>query len=337
MAWLDVGIDLGTSNILASDSRREIIIKEPSIIARKIRTGEIFAIGAEVHKMLGRTPGTIEIIRPLSEGVVSNFHMTEVLIRHLLRKIHYNQLLKPRVCVCVPSGITGVESNAVVDAAVAAGARKVYLIEEPVAAALGAGVDISLPIGRLIVDIGGGTSDTAVLSFNGIVCKSSIRVAGIRFDDAIMKYLRSTYNLLVGERTAEAIKMDIGSVNPEDDDPECFAKGRDLISGLPKQVVVRRSELVPVLLEVAELIIRDVQSVLEKTPPELAGDIRDGGIIMTGGGALLHGLDKLMAVETRSRVIVAENAVECVAVGTARSFAYLDTLYDVFPNMPRPH
>lgn len=336
MAWLDVGIDLGTSNILASDSKREIIIREPSMVALKPRTGEIFKIGTDVQKMVGRTPGTIKIIRPLSEGVVSDFRMTEALIRHLLRKIHYNQLLKPRVCVCVPSGITGVESNAVVDAAIAAGARKVYLIEEPVAAALGAGVDISLPVGRLVVDIGGGTSDTAVLSFNGVVCKSSIRVAGVRFDDAIIKYFRSTYNLLIGEKTAEAIKIEIGSVYPDSDDPECFAKGRDLISGLPKQVLVRRSELAPVLLEIAELIVRDVQSVLEKTPPELAGDIRDGGIILTGGGALLHGMDKLIALRTRSGVVIADNAVECVAVGTARSFAYLDTLHDVFPNMSQP-
>lgn len=336
MAWLDIGIDLGTSFILASDSKREIIIREPSMVALKTRTGEIFEIGSDVYKMVGRTPGTIEIVRPLYEGVVSNFHMTEMLIRHLLRKIHYNQLLKPRLCVCVPSGITEVESNAVVDAAIAAGARKVYLIEEPVAAALGAGVDISQPVGRLIVDIGGGTSDTAVLSFNGIVCKSSVRVAGIRFDDAIIKYFRSTYNLLIGEKTAEAIKIEIGSVYPQGDDPECFAKGRDLISGLPRQVRVRRSELAPILLEVAGLIIRDVQSVLEKTPPELAGDIRDGGIILTGGGALLHGLDKLMAEETRSGVIIADNAVECVAMGTARSFEYLDTLYDVFPNMSHP-
>lgn len=333
MASLDIGIDLGTATILASDSRREIIIREPSVVAIKRKTGEILGIGDDVINMIGRTPGTIEIIRPLSEGVISNYRMTEVLIRHLLRRINYNQLLKPRVSVCVPSGITEVESQAVIDAAIAAGARKVYLIEEPVAAAIGAGVDISLPKGNLIVDIGGGTCDVAVLSFNGIVCKNSIRVAGNNFDDAITKYMRSRYSLLIGEKTAEQIKIDIGSLSRDSEDLECYAKGRDLISGLPKQFTIRRSELVEPLSEVAESITRAVQSVLEKTPPELVGDIRESGIVMTGGGALLHGLDELLSSEMRANAYVAENAVECVAVGTARSFAYLNRLYDGFAHM----
>lgn len=282
--------------------------------------------------MVGRNPAAIEIIRPLSQGVISDYRMTEVLIRHLLRRINYNDLLKPRVSVCVPSGITRVESNAVVQAALSAGARKVYLIEEPVAAAIGAGVNLSLPRGRFIVDIGGGTSDMAVLSFNGIVCKSSIRVAGNDFDEAVTKYIRAKYALLIGEKTAEQIKVGIGSIAPEQtfDDPEMVAKGRDLVSGLPKQVTVRRSELHAPLMEVAEPIVRTVQQVLEKTPPELAADIREDGMILTGGGSLIHGLDALLTRETRVTATAAENAVECVAQGTAGSFDYLDKLYDGF-------
>jgi rod shape-determining protein MreB len=225
-----------------------------------------------------------------------------------------------------------VESNAVVDAALSAGARKVYLIEEPVAAAIGAGVDLSLPRGRLIVDIGGGTSDMAVLSFNGIVCKNSIRVAGNDFDEAVTKYIRAKYSLLVGEKTAEQIKMGIGSLDPDGpgEDPEMEAKGRDLVSGLPKQVTVRRSELFEPLMEVAEPILRTVQQVLEKTPPELSADIREDGMVLTGGGSLIHGLDALLSRETRVNAKAAENAVECVAQGTAGSFDYLDKLYDGF-------
>jgi rod shape-determining protein MreB len=331
MPTLDIGIDLGTTTILASDRKRKVIVREPCVIALRRKSGEVLKIGSEVLKMVGRNPATIEIVRPLSQGVISNYRMTEVLIRYLLRRINYNDLLKPRVSVCVPSGITRVESNAVVDAALSAGARKVYLIEEPVAAAIGAGVDLSLPRGRLIVDIGGGTSDMAVLSFNGIVCKSSIRVAGNDFDEAVAKYIRAKYSLLVGEKTAEEIKMAIGSVDPEEeDDPEMQAKGRDLVSGLPKQVTVRRSELLAPLMEVAESILRTVQQVLEKTPPELAADIREDGMILTGGGSLIHGFDKLLSRETRVTATAAENAVECVAQGTAGSFDYLDKLYDGF-------
>ncbi len=333
MASLDIGIDLGTSTILASDSRREIVIREPSVVAVKRKTGEIISIGEEVYKMIGRTPGTIQIIHPLEDGVISDYHMTEVLIKHLLRKINYNQLLKPRISVCVPSGITEVESKAVLQAAVAAGARKVYLIEEPVAAAIGSGIDISLPIGNLIVDIGGGTTDVAVLSLNGIVCKHSIRVAGNKFDEAIVKYMRAKYNLLIGEKTAEQIKIEIGSVFPDGNEVEYYAKGRDLIGGLPKQILITRKELVPTLRDVAVAVVRAVQFVLEKTPPELVGDIRDNGIVMTGGGCLLHGLDKMLEIGTKVRAAVAENCIECVAVGTARSFAYLDTLNDGFAHL----
>ncbi len=332
MPSLDIGIDLGTTTILASDRRQKVIVKEPCVIALRKKTGQVLKIGSEVLKMVGRNPATIEIVRPLSQGVISDFRMTEILIKHLLSRINYNSLLKPRVSVCVPSGITKVESNAVMDAALSAGARKVYLIEEPVAAAIGAGVDISLPRGRLVVDVGGGTSDVAVLSFNGIVCKNSVRVAGNDFDDAVVKHMRGKYSLLIGEKTAEQIKMTIGSVNPvqNEEDPEMQAKGRDLVSGLPKQVTVRRSELYEPFMEIAEPIIRTVQLVLERTPPELAADIREDGMVLTGGGSLIHGFDELMTVRTRVAARAAENAVECVAQGTAGSFEYLDKLYDGF-------
>jgi len=333
---LDIGIDLGTSTILVSDSKREKIIKEPSVVAVRKRTGEILGIGADVYRMLGRTPDTIQVVRPLEDGVISDFRTTEILIKHLLHKINYNQLVKPRICVCVPSGITGVESNAVINAAAAAGARKVYLIEEPVAAAIGAGVDLSKPAGNLVVDIGGGTCDIAVLSFNGIVCKTSLRVAGNKFDEAIVKYMRTNYNLLIGEKTAENIKIELGSVYPGGEEVEGYAKGRDLVTGLPKQVLLRRSELIEPLLDIATVIIREIQSLLEKTPPELAGDIRENGIVMTGGGAMLDGLDELITRNTRARAYVAENAVESVAIGTARSFAYLDKLYDGFAHIAPP-
>lgn len=333
MASLDIGIDLGTSTILASDSERQMIIKEPSVVAIDHRYEQIIGIGVEVEKMIGRAPGYIEVIRPLQDGVISDYKMTEALIRHLLRQICYNQLLKPRVTVCVPSQITDVESQAVIDAAVAAGARKVYLMEEPVAAAIGAGIELSRPDGNLIVDIGGGTTDVAALSLNGIVCKASLRVAGKEFDEAIIKYMRSAYALLIGEKTAEYLKMEIGSVYPGNEDKEASAKGRDLMTGLPRQIPVRRSELMPILGEVAVQIVRAVQGVIEQTPPELVGDFRTNGMVLTGGGALLDGFDKLLAHGTRMPARVAENAVECVAVGTARSFDYLGKLFDGFINV----
>lgn len=330
MASLDIGIDLGTFSIIASDSTRGIVVKEPSVVAVNRRTGAIIGIGTEVYKMIGRTPGNIEVIRPLSDGVISDYKMTEVLISYLLKKMCTNTILRPRVTICVPSGITDVESQAVIDAAVSAGARKVYLIEEPVAAAIGAGVELALPNGNLIVDIGGGTCDIAVLSLNGIVCKTSLRVAGQKFDEAIIKYIRSAYNVLIGEKTAEALKIDVGSVYRDSGERIADAKGRDLLSGLPKKIQIRRSELYPVLHEVAVQIVRAVQSVLEKTPPELVGDIRSNGIILTGGGSLIDGLCALMEAGTRVPTKIAENPVDCVAIGTSKSFAYLDKLFDGF-------
>ena len=330
MASLDIGIDLGTYSIIASDCTRGIVVKEPSVVAINSRTGAVIGIGADVYKMIGRTPGHIQVVRPLLDGVVSNYKMTEVLIDFLLKRICRNTILRPRVTVCVPSSITEVESQAVIDATVAAGARKVYLIEEPVAAAIGAGIELSRPNGNMVVDIGGGTCDIAVLSLNGIVCKTSLRTAGQEFDEAIIRYLRSEYNLLIGEKTAEELKMQIGSVFEGAPDCTAEAKGRDLLSGLPKKIMLHRAQLYPALREVADMLIHAVQEVLERTPPELVGDIRDNGIILTGGGALIHGLCDLMTEGTRVDTRIAERPEECVAIGTAKSFAYLDTLFDGF-------
>jgi len=330
VASLDIGIDLGTAVIVATDADYTHTLREEAVVAVDARTGKVLAIGDEVRNMIGRTPPHIRVIRPLVGGVVSDFDTTEILIKYLLKKICTNAFVKPRVCICVPSGITSVESQAVIDAAVSAGARKVFLIEEPVAAAIGAGMDISQPNGNLIVDVGGGTTDIAVLSLNGIVCKTSLKSAGMEFDEALIRYMRGRYNLLIGNRTAQEIKMEIGSVDPDSEDAAADIKGRHLLNGLPRKMSIRRSELVSVYEPVAQNIIKAVQGVLEKTPPELVGDIRDNGIVLTGGGAQLGGLDVLMEKRTKTKCNIAENPQDCVAIGTARSFKYLTTLYDGF-------
>lgn len=330
MASLDIGIDLGTSVVIATDSMRSLTLREPAVVAVNTRTGEILSIGADVYKMIGRTPPHIQVVHPIEDGVISDLGMTEAIIRHLLKKLCSNLLIKPQVSICVPSAITNVESRAVINAAVSAGARKVHLIEEPVAAAIGAGIDLSRPVGNLIVDVGGGTTDIAVLSLNGIVRKTSLKIAGNKFDDALVRYVRAKYNILIGQRTAERVKMEIGSVDPEAEELATDVKGRDILSGLPRKAEMRRSETVPALLETAEGIARAVQSVLEKTPPELVGDIRQNGLIMTGGGALLNGLDKLLSMRTKVEARLAENPQECVAIGTAKSFEYVDVLFDGF-------
>ena len=330
MASLDIGIDLGTCSIYAIDSARSKILREPSVVAVDRRSGKVMGTGQAVYDMIGKTPEYIEVIHPLQDGVISDFGMTEVLIRHLLRKITDNQLLKPRVCLCVSSAITNVESQAVIDATVSAGARKVYLIEEPVAAAIGAGIDLSLPVGNMIVDVGGGTTDIAVLSLNGIVCKTSVKVAGQAFDEALAKYVRNKYNLLIGERTAERIKIEIGAVC--DDMGEAFVdvKGRDLISGLPKKVVMHRSETLQALREPMDQILTAVVSVLERTPPELAADIRESGLLLTGGSVQLTGFAQAIERRTKVPARVVDDPERCVAIGTALSFQYLGKLYDGF-------
>jgi len=327
---LDIGIDLGTCSIYASDTSRTSIIREPSLVAIDKRTGKVMGAGQDVYEMIGKTPGHIEVVHPLRDGVISDFAMTEVLIKHMLKRSTDSFLLKPRVCLCVPSSITNVESQAVIDATIAAGARKVYLIEEPVAAAIGAGVDVSRANGNMIVDVGGGTTDIAVLSLSGIVCKTSVKVAGHAFDEALIKYLRAKYNLLIGEPTAERIKMEIGSVYEGSSEAVTGAKGRDLISGLPKKVMLRRSETWQVLKEPMAQILTAIVSVLERTPPELAADIRTNGVILTGGGVLINGFDRAVAQRTKIPARIAEDPERCVAYGTAMSFEYLDKLYNGF-------
>ena len=295
MASNDIGIDLGTATVIIYDSQAGLLLKEPSVIAVDTRNGNIIAVGSEAHEMLGRTPDRIRAQMPLMDGVISDFEATRAMIDRFIKKVYHNSLIKPRVMICVPGGITGVEANAVVSAAINAGARKVFLIEEPVAAAIGAGLDITKPEGNMVLDIGGGTSDIAVLSLSGVVCKSSVRMAGRKFDEAIVKYIRKKYNLLIGERMAENAKIACGSVCvTPDEECEIGVKGRNLNTGLPGKQVVTRSEIYEALIGPVEMIVTEVRRILEITPPELAADIHRNGIVMTGGGALLHGLDRLI-------------------------------------------
>jgi len=330
VAALDIGIDLGTCSIYAMDHSGNTILREPSVVALDKRTGKIIDAGSKVLDMVGKVPGHIEVVHPLRDGVISDFSMTEVLIKHLLKKITNNQLLKPRVCLCVPSSITGVEVQAVIDATMSAGARKVYLIEEPVAAAIGAGLDLSQPYGNMIVDVGGGTCDIAVLSLNGIVCKASLKVAGHTFDEALIKYARQRHNLLIGVPTAERIKIEASAVGQGFGHAVALAKGRDLVSGLPKKVEITRQDTIIALAEPLAQILQAIVSVLERTPPELAADIRTGGAVLTGGGALITGFAAAVEARTNIPARLADNPERCVAIGTSKSFDYLDTLYDGF-------
>lgn len=325
----DIGIDLGTATVLVYDSEKGLLIKEPSVVAIDNQTGEVLKVGEEAFKMIGRTPDRIRAIYPLKDGVISDFDQTEQMLKHFLKKASEGTISKPRVCICVPSGITGVESRACVNAAVSAGARKVFLIEEPVAAALGAGLDLAVPRGRFILDMGGGTTDIAVLSLNGIVCKKSIKLAGRKLDEAIVRCVRSQKNVLIGEKMAERIKIEIGSVF-FDQDREMEAKGRNLHTGLPEKFIIRTSDLYDALMEQVMQIVTAVQQILEITPPELSSDIFEDGLIMTGGGALLDGLGELISQHAKIQVRLAEHPVECVAIGTAMSFDKLEELHDGF-------
>lgn len=330
MSSIDIGIDLGTATVLVYKGQEGIVLREPSVVAVNTKTGAILSVGEEAHAMIGKTPAEITAIRPLSDGVISDYKMTEEMIKYFLRKSCQSNIVKPRVALCVPSLVTNVEAQAVVDAAVAAGARNVYLIEEPVAAAIGAGIDLARPNGNIILDIGGGTSDIAVLSLNGIVCKNSIKLAGDKFNEAIIRYVRAKYNILIGERMAESVKFSIASVDPDAEEMEFDVKGRHLASGLPVRKTICRSELYPAMLELVMEIRDAVHSVVERTPPELVGDLFVNGLVMTGGGSLLHGFPKYLSAEVKMPVRVAENPVECVAIGTGRSFEFLNDLVDGF-------
>ena len=307
------------------------MLREPSVVAVHTKTGAIVQVGQEAYEMIGKTPAEICAVRPLENGVISDYKMTEEMIKYFLRKAtRSGSLIKPRVVLCVPSLITSVEAKAVVSAAVTAGARTVYLIEEPVAAAIGAGIDISRPCGSIVADIGGGTCDIAVLSFSGIVRKTSIKVAGDRFNEAIVRYVRVKYGILIGERMAERVKISIASADRDAPELQFDVKGRSLVSGLPIKQTITRAELYPIILELATEISEAVRTVMEKTPPELVGDLYNEGLVMTGGGALLDGLDLFLHRELKMPVRIAENPIECVAIGTGRAFEYIGKLTDGF-------
>ena len=322
----DLGIDLGTATVIAYVKGKGIVLREPSVVAVNNQTGEVLAVGSEARRMLGRTPGNIVATRPLKDGVISNYTVTEKMLKHFITKACGKTLFSPRIMICIPSQVTEVEKKAVIDAATQAGARRVYLIEEPIAAAIGAGIDISKACGNMVVDIGGGTADIAVISLGGSVVSTSIKVAGDKFDEAIVKYIKKKHNMMIGERTAEDLKVNIGCVYPKMQEMEMEVKGRDLVTGLPKMVTINSSEMLEALAEPALAIIEAVHSVLEKTPPELAADISDRGIYMTGGGCLVDGLDRLLQEETGINVMIAEDAVSCVALGTGKALDNLDIL-----------
>ena len=310
----EIGIDLGTANTLVYLKGKGVILREPSVVAINNNTGQILAVGIEAKQMIGRTPGNITALRPLKDGVIADFETTQSMLRHFIRKVVGNSpLARPRVVICVPSGVTEVEKRAVVDSAMTAGAKEAFLIEEPMASAIGAGLPVEEPSGSMVVDIGGGTSEVAVISLGGIVVSRSLRVAGDEFDDSIIHYIKKEYNLMIGERTAEDIKVKIGSAFPLEKEETYNISGRDLVTGLPKELKVSDS----------------IKFTLEKTPPELAADIMERGIMLAGGGALLKGLDKLINKETGIPVFIAEQPMDCVVLGTGRVLEEIDVLSNV--------
>lgn len=330
MALANIGIDLGTTSVLIYTRDKGLVLQEPSVIAQDTRTGRIIGVGKEAYDMLGRTPDRIRAVKPLEDGVVSDYIMTEEMIKHYVKRVSRNRIFKPSIVFCIPSGTTDVESMAVVDAAITAGARKVFLIEEPLAAAIGAGIDVLLPCGQMVVDVGGGTADIAVISLGGIVTKKSVKMAGNKFNTAIVECVRKNHNVLIGEKTAEQIKIKIGSAMPVDEDETMEVKGRSLTTGLPQKISVSASEVYEGLKESVSTIITAVRQVLDVTPPELTGDIISTGVMLTGGGAMLKGLDRLVTQETGLRSHLADNPIECVAKGTQMCLSMIDELKEGF-------
>ncbi len=325
----DIGIDLGTANVLIYVKGQGIVLNEPSVVAIDSETRKPLAVGREAHEMLGRTPGRVNAIRPLKDGVIADFEITEIMLNHFIKKINGKGFWsKPRILICCPSNITQVEKNAIKEAAVRTGAKSFLLDDEPKVAAVGAGLDISKPSGNMVIDIGGGTTDVAILSLGGIVTSESIKVAGDTFDSDIMKYIKDKYKLLVGEKTAQEIKLTIGNVFPEAKGDKMDVRGRDLVSGLPKTITISSKEIEEALKESIEVIIHAAKTVLEKTPPELSADIIDKGIVLTGGGALLQGFDKLLSQELKVPVYVAESPLTCVAEGTGIMLDNLNLVTD---------
>ncbi|WCN38560.1 rod shape-determining protein [Aneurinibacillus uraniidurans] len=322
----DMGIDLGTANTLVYAKSKGIVVREPSVVALRTDTGSIEAVGNSAKSMIGRTPGNIVAVRPMKDGVIADFETTATMLRYFIEQAQKSRGLfsrKPNVMVCVPSGITAVEKRAVEDATKLAGAREAFTIEEPFAAAIGADLPVWEPTGSMVVDIGGGTTEVAIISLGGIVTSKSIRVAGDEMDEAIIQYIKKKYSLMIGERTAEILKMEIGSAIPPEQKETMDIRGRDLITGLPKTIEITAQEIAEALSETVTSIVDAVKITLEKSPPELAADIMDRGIVLTGGGALLRNLDRLLTEETGMPVIVAENALDCVAIGTGRALENL--------------
>ena len=322
-----MAVDLGTANTLVYVRGRGIVLSEPSVVAIDQRTGDVHAVGIEAKRMLGRTPGDIQAIRPLKDGVIADFDVTEQMLRHFIQKVHQNRWAHPRVVVCVPSGVTGVEKRAVEEATYSAGARQAYLIEEPMAAAIGAGLPVSEPTGNMIVDVGGGTTEVAVISLGGIVVSQSIRVGGDELDDAIIEHVKREYKLMIGSQTAEEVKLEIGSASELPEEVEAEIRGRDLVTGLPKTVVLSSAEVRQALEVPLSQIIDAVKQTLDKTPPELASDIMDRGIVLAGGGALLQRLPDRIRAETQIAVHLAESPLTCVAVGSGRSLEEFDAIH----------
>jgi rod shape-determining protein MreB and related proteins len=322
----DLGIDLGTANTLVFVKGKGVVVREPSVVAKNIQTGDVEAVGNSARNMIGRTPGNITVIRPMKDGVIADYDTTAVMMKYYIKKAMKNRSYfakKPNVMVCVPSGITMVEERAVIDATKQAGAKEAFPISEPFAAAIGAGLPVWEPTGSMIVDIGGGTTEVAVISLGGVVTSQSIRVAGDDMDEAIISYIKKNYNLLIGERSAESIKMDIGTAGEVTGDDEMDIRGRDLLTGLPKTITITAKEIATSLEDTVTAIVESVKTTLEKTPPELAADIMDRGIVLSGGGSLLRNIDQVISDETKMPVFVTEDPLESVAIGTGKSLDYI--------------
>ena len=328
----DMGIDLGTANTLVFVKGKGIVVNEPSVVAKKEKTNQILAVGDEAKKMIGRTPGNIVAIRPLRDGVIADFGTTEAMIRYFIGKAYKQSLFspKPRVIICVPSGVTSVEKRAVEEATLKAGAKQALIMEEPMAAAIGANLRVEEPTGNMVVDIGGGTTDVAVISLGGIVASRSLRIAGDEFDEYIVSYIKKEYNLMIGERTAEQIKLTIGAAYPTGENNTMEIRGRDLVTGLPKILTITSQEVTEAIKEPVNAIVEAIKYTLEKTPPELSADIMESGIMLTGGGALLTGLDTLISLETGMPVNIAENPLDCVAQGTGLALENIEKWAGLF-------
>ncbi|MGL4336386.1 MAG: rod shape-determining protein MreB [Turicibacter sp.] len=323
----DIGIDLGTANVLIYEKGRGIVLEEPSVVSIDAHSGRMIAAGEEARQMLGRTPGKIEVVRPMKDGVIADIEATEMMLKHFINSLNIKGMLsQPRIMICCPTNITLVEKNAIREAAEKTGAREVFIEEEPKIAALGAGMDISKPSGNMVIDVGGGTADIAVLSLGDIVTSTSIKIAGNRFDQDIVDYIKTNYKLLIGDRTAEEIKISVATVYPEGREEELQVRGRDLVSGLPRTITISSTEVEESLRESVRIIVHAAKNVLEQTPPELSADIMNKGIVLTGGGALLHGLDRLLADELHVPVFVADNPLHCVVVGTGIMLDHIDKI-----------